>query len=183
MQIVGVYLLHITQRSGIDIEGRSFQKLKHFIYWSSVGTRDRNKSPHRNKTSRIFPRFPVHGALVSTWFKISTDGLIESFLVRKNKQTATARNSTESWTDFDYSHSPVGVEGFHKLIYCHHCTTALAITCAEFLSCCATGLFLEAWPPSLYIYSWPTDVQLTEPSFLSHLLSLLSGDEGQHPHK
>lgn len=58
----------------------------------------------------------------------------------------------------------MGVEGFHKLIYCHDCTTALAISDAGFLSCCATGLFLDAWPPlciftvGQQMFSWVSPV-------------------------
>lgn len=58
----------------------------------------------------------------------------------------------------------MGVEGFHKLIYCHDCTTALSISYAGFLSCCATGLFLDAWPPlcvftvGQQMFSWVSPV-------------------------
>lgn len=81
------------------------------------------------------------------------------------------------------SHRPVGVEGFHKLIYCHDRATARATICAGFLSCCATGLFLDIWPPlciftvGQQMFSW------VSPVFWAIYSASSLGDEGQHPHK
>lgn len=83
----------------------------------------------------------------------------------------------------NYLHRLVGVEGFHKLIFSHDCTTALVISYAGFLSCCATGLFLDAWPPlciftvGQQMFSW------VSPVFWAIYSASSLGDEGQHPHK
>lgn len=70
--------------------------------------------------------------------------------------------------------------------------SALLLCCfaaARFLSCCATGLFLDAaapvcdLTPSLFVYIWPTDVRLSGPSFLSHLPGILSWDKDLYPRK